>query len=221
MCLCDNCSRSMFNNTCSIPTENDMYMWKNHREVINDDGTCDYYKKERVIEKIKDFFLTPYYRASRKIEAVCDFFKFNVVNRMKYKFDIRDTWNLSTSISEFIVPRLKYFIKNKPMGTPGQLVNRKFVEDNNLTQYFSGELNDEWFDPNGDNTETYDAWIKILSAMLKTFEYNSDSFSEEYNVMVTNDYGELELDHELLKQRNDMNAEGLRLFSIFFENLWD
>lgn len=222
MCLCNNCSRSMFGKTCSIPTENEkLYMWKKQREVINDDGTCDYYKKIRVIDKVKKIVFMPYYYITRKFEMVRDFFNYNVIKRIKYKFDIRDSWNLNTSISDFIVPRLKYFIESKPMGVPGVLLDRKFIEDNNLTQYFNGELQDEWFNHDFDSIEPYNAWINILNAMLETFEYNSRKHNKDYDYMKINDYGEYELDKDMYEEIREMNNEGLRLFSIFFNNLWD
>jgi hypothetical protein len=213
----------MFDKTCSIPSDeyDNMSVWMKQREVINDDGTCDHYMKEPLIEKIKDLFLVPYYRISRRVEAVIDFFKFSVFKRIKYKFDIRDTWCLTSSISEFIVPRLTYFINNKPMGTPGQLTNRKFVEEHDLAKYFKGELQDEWFDSDGDSNESYDAWMNILLAILNVFEYNSNEFDEKYNIMRTNEYGEREVDQDLLDKRNEMADEGLRLFALFFGNLWD
>jgi len=221
--LCDKCSRSMFNKTCGIPAEynKDMFLWKKQREVLNEDGTCDFYTKERMIDKIKDYLSTPYYRVLRMFGDIRDFFKYSVFKRIKYKFDIRDTWDLNTSISEFIIPRLTYFINSKPMGTPGLLLDRKFVEDNDLSKYFSGELKDEWFDRDSDTYEPYNAWMNILSAMLTSFEYNSDKFDDKYSYMDINGYGEHEINNDRYQEIMDMNTEGLRLFALFFGNLWD
>ena len=45
----------------------------------------------------------------------------------KFGFDATETWNLDSTIAQFIVPRLKYFRKNL-VGYPGDLTEKKWYK---------------------------------------------------------------------------------------------
>ena len=99
-----------------------------------------------------------YWISNTAIE-IRNFFKFNVIGRIRHGFDIRDTWNLDSSIGRYIVPRLKFFIINKPAGHPSLLDDADFVAKHNLKQYV------------GDGEDNYAAWIIILNKILVAFSF--------------------------------------------------
>jgi len=221
--LCDNCTRALFDGTCAVPNDENSFEWKKQRDLLEDDGTCSYYHKETLRDKLIDILSTPYHKLNKMFTYVGDIIKYSIFNRIKYGFDVRDTWSLDVSISKFIVPRLVYFIDNKPTGVPSQLTDKQFVEKHGLSIYFNSELQDEWFSNNSDITEPYNAWINILTAILYPFqyEYNSDTPTYTECYMSINEYGEKSIDSSLFKKHTHDYEEGLRLFSIFFQNLWD
>ncbi len=224
MSLCDNCNRLMGDTTCMIPTDDGKYYtWEKTREVLSESGECEHYEHTSWKDKLKDHITKPYYRIARRFESVRDFFRYSVVGRVKHKIDIRDTWNLGDNIALYMKPRLRYFIDNEPMGVPGLLMTKSFVEDNELSQYYGGELNDEWFDDHGDVDEGMKAWISILEKMYYSVDYVTHKWDVEdtFNIHDVNEYGEREINREKSDELDKKVKEGFRLLGIFFQSLWD
>lgn len=218
---CDNCQRKIVNNTCFIPTDssNEYSVWKKNRLVLNADGTCDYHKPETWKHRIKDFFRFEWYRIQRYWDNIISFFKYQIYNRIKYGFDIRDSWSLFSNTAKYVKPRLRLMIDKNPHGCPSIFTDRKLVEANNLGRYFSGELQDEWFDHSGDIEEPMKAWINVLETIYFSIDYcvyekNDECFS-------INEFGEMEYDRDKGIALQAKVDEGLRLFGLLFQNLWD
>lgn len=222
MCLCENCNRTLGSKMCTIPNEDGtLFTWSNQREVLNSDGSCDYHDPKTWKDELKTRIKRPYYMISNRFDMIRDFFKYRVIKRAKYGFDIRDTWSLGSVTAQFLAPRLRHFIDNKPMGVPGVLMDRTYVEDNNLSQYFDGELQDEWFGHDSSVDEPMKAWIAILEKIYFSMDYVSNEWDDKYNYMIKNEYGESNIDRDKYAELTANSNEGLRLLGIFFVNLWD
>ncbi len=220
MSLCDNCQRKFGSHQCFIPTDDDKYStWEKNRLVLNEDGTCDYHKPETLSHRVKRWFRCEWYGIQRLWDDIISFFKYQIYNRIKYGFDIRDSWSVFSNTAKFVKPRLRLMIDKKPHGCPSIFTIRSEVEANNLSQYFSGELQDEWFDHSGTIEEPMKAWINVLEAIYFSIDYCVDENTDE--CYYTNEFGEQELDYEKLLALNAKVSEGLRLFGLLFQNLWD
>lgn len=220
MSLCDSCKRKFGDKRCFIPTDDDKYSeWKLNRLVLKEDGSCDHYDPETFKDKVKDWFKGEWYRIERYAENVRDFFKYQIFNRIKYGFDIRDSWSVFSATAKFVRPRLRYMIDRKPHGCPSIFTDRKSVEDNDLAKYFSGELQDSWFDDNSDIGEHMKAWGNALEAIYYSIDYCvHENMDECFN---TNEFGEMVYDKDKGEALHNKVSEGLRLFGLLFQNLWD
>jgi hypothetical protein len=218
---CENCQRKVVNNTCFIPTDaSEQYSeWKKNRLVLNADGTCDYHKPETWKHRVSDWFRFEWYRIQRYWENVVSFFKYQIFNRIKHGFDIRDSWSLFSNTAKYVRPRLRRMIDNDPHGCPSIFTTRAEVEANNLSQYFSGELQDEWFDHESTIDEPMKAWINVLEAIYFSIDYCVDEKNDE--CFSTNEFGEMVYDREKGDALHAKVSEGLRLFGLLFQNLWD
>lgn len=217
---CENCTRKMGDKRCFIPTADDKYSeWKLNRLVLNEDGTCNYYNPETLKERVKDWFRGEWYRIQRYYENVVSFFKYQIFNRIKYGFDIRDSWSVFSVTAKFVRPRLRLMIDRDPHGCPSIFTDRSLVEQNNLSQYFSGELQDEWFDHSSDIEEPMKAWIKVLEAIYFSIDYCVEENMSD--CFYLNEFGEQTYDVVKGGALHDKVQEGLRLFGLLFQNLWD
>ena len=81
------------------------------------------------------------------------------------------------------------------MGYPSLLDDKEFIKNNNLEQYFAVPSTDE---------SNFETWIAILKKMEKAFKLILDSNFKSNSS----------------ENEKDIN-EGLRLFAIFFQSLWD
>ncbi len=157
-----------------------------------------------------------WYPVVRKAEAVKDFIRFSIIGRMKHKFDPRDCWDLGSATAKFMLPRLRKFIDDKPMGYPSQLADMNFIRKHKLLGYFRKPIDYDWFHRDNDDgdDEFAQAWINILEHMYRSVKTVTDDFygnsdiSEPYNNDVEN------------KKRHN-TEKGLGLIGVFFQNLWD
>ena len=224
--LCRNCKRTIGEYTCFIPYEGhtelneDLCEWKKHKEVLNADGSCVYYQHKKDIEKVASMIKSQYYKVCRILDSIQQFVKYQIVGRIKNGFDTRDCWGLNYSVAKYMLPRLKFFIKNKPMGHPSGLCDKKYVDDNNLEQYYNTPINDEWFSYDYSGEECYNAWMNILNAIYYSIEFNANEDEPKFSVnLVGGD--EYEIDMDKLTERSKKVEEGFRLLGLFFQDLWD
>jgi len=219
--ICDNCKKSFGSKMCFIPTKDNKFVeWKKSRLVLNDDSTCDFYDPKNLKDRIFDVIKGEYYRTCRFFSNIYDFFKYNIILRIRYGFDIRDSWSVYSATAEFMRPRLRRMIDKDPHGCPSLFTDRKLVEKNNLAPYFSGELKDEWF-TDTDIEEPMKAWLNVLEAIYYSVEFVTDEFGDKFNYFYKNEYGEDELDKEKSLEVHNRVDEGFRLLGLFFQNLWD
>jgi hypothetical protein len=132
-----------------------------------------------------------FYRMKMKWYSFINFFRYNLYGRIKYGFNMMDTWNLDYTMSKFIYPRLKYFRDNCSHGYPAILDSVGFIAENDLGQYVVSN----------DNGDNFDTWLNILDNMLIGFKS-----------MASDDLYSLE--------SHEQNCESLRLFSLFYTGLW-
>lgn len=222
MSLCENCTHHIGNNTCMVPIKNgEFYTWSTSTDVLNDDGSCVHYDAITFLDKVTGVITKPYYTILRHVESISDFVRYSIVGRIKYGFDIRDTWNLGDSVAGYMKPRLRYYIDSEPMGVPGSLVSKDYVLDNDLAQYFDGELKDEWFDADSDVNEVMKAWVAILEAMYFSLEYMTDKWDDKFSTSYTDIHGKFTVNREKTKLLDDKVVEGNRLLGLFLQNIWD
>jgi hypothetical protein len=102
-----------------------------------------------------------------------------------------EIWDLKNSISQFILPRLRLFVKKVENDEFLALPTWVNDDDSNV------KLNEE---------ELKDLWIEILNEMIIPFDFNvnPDKYSH--------------IDHIEI---NHLNKKGLELFSKYFQHLWD
>lgn len=176
------------------------------------------YKKElplweRVLDKI------PVIRHFRFINYYYLDWKFAIKNwwqrRTKGYADF-ECWNLATTTSKWIIPRLKYLRDNFNSVPPN-------LESNNNNEYLTSE---EWKDK--------------LDKMIYAFEFvlNEDDVIEKcfpknykwgFDLGPADEKGIRELifkdkrkpDYTYHKQCMEKYEEGIKLFSLYFKNLWD
>ena len=126
--------------------------------------------------------------------------------RVRWGFSDRDLWNFDTTIAKFMIPRLKRFSKIKH-SYPGW----NFETDSEMS---------------------FEEWTEILSKIINAFEvFLMDDPDIEYIKEAWIDDGgcfhsitdpDLEEKFKVEQERRQkVVKEGLKLFSIYFESLWD
>ena len=211
--LCDSCKRYLMTDTCTIPYKDKYTEWVKTKDTLSADGSCVHYDKKTISYIMKEFVMGWWYYISHKVTFVYDFFKYKLFLYLKYGFDIRDTWNFNDSISQYIEPRLNYFINHNRQGTPSILWDIEFIKEHNLEQYFSVEPNDKTLDSdNNDNYEiVFDAWNTILNKIHRATHINNHKWdNDKYTDKSYNPY-----------KHNDDVTEGFRLLGIFILEIWD
>lgn len=112
--------------------------------------------------------------------------------RLEIGFDNSEIWNLDTTISKFILPRLKAF-KEISCGIPGKLVYE--FKKKGYSSEKANQLADK-------------EWDKILDKIIWAFEnYNEEPYlgAQDFN--------------KIYKEYNDKLNEGLKLFAEWFRSL--
>lgn len=118
-------------------------------------------------------------------------------------FDDSETWDMSVTFSEFILPRLKAFRqfyddpKNKFMGVPCNITYPDGTEIPELEGKIENSLN---------------VWLSYLDQMIIAF----DSIVNEDKVFELSGE-ELSAQLKLMHQQREV---GLKLFAQYFQNLW-
>lgn len=116
----------------------------------------------------------------------------------KHGFDYRDTWNLDYKISEYILPRLKYFRDNLHSVPPRKDKKAKMTDS-------------------GPTCLSIKEWQAMIDKMSFAFQYVVDG--RELNDKYWNkDYV---FDQKTAKDDYKKYEEGMKLFSIWFSHLWD
>lgn len=226
MSLCKNCKRELGERMCSIPHEKGvLFAWKNHKDVLNVDGTCDFHDPYTVWDRVKDAVRAPYYKIKYKLGDVRDFFRYRVVLRAKHGFDVRDCWHLGIATANFMKPRLKRFIEIGTQGVPMDLVDKETVIAKKLEKYFDGELKDEWFGDDSDAEAAGIAWTNIQKQIYfgieyLTYQYEDTKVDDRFETVTYTD-DDAEIDHEKHDKLRKEVEESFRLLGLFIENLWD
>jgi len=143
---CKSCTRQLGDDTCFIPLkgrEGELSTWETSTDVLSDDGSCEHYDKKTVFYNIKHFFDMKAYSIKNKYWSIRSFFIHKLYGHIKYGFNISDTWNLDSSISEYIAPRIRYLAKNTH-GHPGLFDDDKWLKDNKLTPYTVEDKFETW-----------------------------------------------------------------------------
>jgi len=107
------------------------------------------------------------------------------------KIDEYEVWQIKSSVSQFLVPRLKLFIQKIENGE-SVTIPIWLERTNDISKKSEKELKS--------------LWIETLKKMLIPFECQTTP--EKF----------LEITHEVLEQKK---KEGLQLFAEYFDNLWD
>jgi len=186
--LCSSCDRALIG-LCGIPTDEseELFELKKQEEVFTDKSTCDMYKHKTNLMKFKDYINMKVYGFKMTYYNTRSFFRNNLYGRIKYGFNIEDTWNLDANIAKYAAPRIKYLSK-KVQGYPGMLDDDDYLMDNSLIAYA--------------DKNPLVTWKNILEYMANGFNsISGDNFDEE--------------------NQEDIQKETLRLFTLFYFNLWD
>ena len=191
--LCSSCNRNLLGTMCSIPhgDSTEYTELKQTKEVYNKDGTCDLYEFKTAKMKISDWFSMKWYGIKTRYWIVRSFFRNNLYGRIKYGFNIEDTWSLDISVAKYLAPRVRY-LANNSHGYPGSLTD-ELIKTDKLTPYVGK-----------DEPET---WHNILMFIADGFDVIADD--------------SFEADDEKIKEAENIKKETLRLFNLFYFNLWD
>lgn len=221
---CHNCKCHIGGDHCGIPYKDGMTQWVRCRDTYRFepylvDGhpttgftfICAHFDPKSKWDKFVEKVEKPYYAFLRNVEKVTDFFRYSCYGRIKNGFDPRDCWDLGSATAKYLKPRLDKYIKDYEdhgHGVPSKLVCKDYVIDNNLAQYFDGELQDEWFEHDSDMVPNSIAWLNIL----KKIQFSIGNTVAEFHG---------DVDYDVLRQVRRDTEEGYRLLGLFFENLWD
>jgi len=191
--LCSSCDRNFLNSMCSVPYEDstDYTEIKQSKDVINKDGSCDLYKHKTFKLRLIEWFNVKLYGIKMRYWDIRSFFRNNLYGRIKYGFNIEDTWSLDISVAKYLAPRIRY-LANNSNGYPVTLTE-DLIKTNKLTPYVGK-----------DEPET---WHNILIFMADGFDS-----------IVNNTF---EIDEDKAQESENVKNETLRLFHLFYFNLWD
>lgn len=178
--------------------------------------------KSEIDKKIKvimsRFLDEPVYSKNKCIEAICLFFarlKFNFTSKLYFKtkyslqrlfkgYDDLDKWNVAWYIARKSIPVLKE-MRNSFVGTSVKWHREdRFGNIEELTK-------DEVFADEEPVAFSEDDWRAILDDIIFSFQFILDE----------DNCGEELFDEEVYKKRHKRYKRGLRLFSIYYGNLWD
>lgn len=139
-----------------------------------------------------------------------------IYQKLTKGFSDQDLWGLSSHISELIYPRIKAFRKMKKMSVP-------FFEDDQWT--------DEGFPlPREDGIDPMKRWNEILDNIVFAFRYDlyeenllskkdREDFEKKYGIPY--DYDIFALNEEVFNKLQEKYKEGMRLFAVYYNDLWD
>jgi len=170
--ICNKCNRHFIDGLCFMhyDDEHEYTEIKNSDNIMNDDKTCDYFQKITIFMKISNYFSQKLYGIKMKYYEIRSFFKNNLYGRIKYGFNIEDTWNLDTNIAKYMYPRVEY-LSNHVNGYPGWLTDGKFLETNNLDKYY-----------NDDKSIMWENILKGISYGFKKYLENDNEYSDNKEV---------------------------------------
>jgi hypothetical protein len=102
----------------------------NIEDIFNDE---DYFKSS-TLDTIKKWFTNKYY-------VIRNFFKYNVILRMKYKIDPRDTWELDIVITKKIVKTLCHLKGHEGIAGFDSILEAlgKYMDDHDYSNYHEAE----------------------------------------------------------------------------------
>lgn len=173
-------------------------------------------KKIKVI--MSRFLDDPVYSKNKYIEAICLFFarlKFNFTSKPYFKtkyflqrlfrgYDDLDKWNVAWYIARKSIPVLKE-MRNSFVGTSIKWHREdRFGNIEELTK-------DEAFANEEPEALSEDEWRAILDDIIFSFQFILDE--DDYDGEIFNE--------EIYNKRHARYKRGLRLFSIYYGNLWD
>lgn len=134
--------------------------------------------------------------------------------KLRYGVSDRECWDLSHTLSKYIIPRLKHFKKVNIHSIPGDFYQN--ITFNKITTK--------------DDEKFQEQWHAVLDEMIFGFEYNlepekfcpfPDELFDKKNL--TKEKKE-KLMHDYIEKRdilNERSQKGIDLFAKYFKGLWD
>lgn len=158
------------------------------------------YSKYRPLEKLCLFVSRWYYRLTEGLYFKLKYF----FQRMLRGYDDLDKWNAGWYIARKAIPVLKDF-REKFHGT--SLKWHREDRFNNIIELTKDEVFVEGEDP---ISLTEDEWRGVLDDIIFVFEFTLDQ-----------DEPDKEFNEDEYNKRYKRYKRGLKLFSIYYGNLWD
>lgn len=183
------------------------------------------YKKERPLwERVLDKI--PVIRRLRWIHFYYRDFKFAVGSwwqrRTKGYADV-ECWNLASTTSEWILPRLKYLRNNLNSCPPNLEIDDPNLKVDDANSFLTGE---QWED-------RLDKMIYAFEFVLKEDEITEKCFPEDFkwgfSLGPADEKGTKELlfkdkrkpDYTYFNECLKKHEEGMKFFALYFRHLWD
>lgn len=166
---------------------------------------CPFYSKNKHLEALYFLFWKYFYKAKALPYTIKYFFQ-----RVIKGYDDLDKWNIAWYIARRITPILKEYRSGK-INSTGILRHREdrfgnIIELTDKELYAESESKD-W---QGPNAFTLEEWKEIIDDIIFAFQWQIDFDSIDGTV-----------DEKEFKKGNNRQKRGLKLFSIYFNSLWD
>jgi hypothetical protein len=159
------------------------------------------FSKNKYIEAAYLFFWRWYYKLTSGVYYKCKYF----VQRLFRGYDDLDKWNAAWYIARKSIPVLKA-MRNNFHGT-----SIKWHREDRFGEIIALSYDEVFADKNEEpNSFTEDEWRAVLDDIIFAFQWQIDLDSPDGTV-----------DERDFKKGDARQKRGLRLFSIYYRNLWD
>lgn len=159
------------------------------------------FSKNKYIEASYLFFWRWYYKLTSGVYYKCKYF----VQRLFRGYDDLDKWNAAWYIARKSIPVLKA-MRNNFHGT-----SIKWHREDRFGEIIALSNDEVFADKNEEpNSFTEDEWRAVLDDIIFAFQWQIDLDSPDGTV-----------DERDFKKGDARQKRGLRLFSIYYRNLWD
>lgn len=159
------------------------------------------FSKNKYIEASYLFFWRWYYKLTSGVYYKCKYF----VQRLFRGYDDLDKWNAAWYIARKSIPVLKA-MRNNFHGT-----SIKWHREDRFGEIIALSNDEVFADKNEEpNSFTEDEWRAVLDDIIFAFQWQIDLDSPDGTV-----------DEKDFKKGEARQKRGLRLFSIYYRNLWD
>lgn len=107
-----------------------------------------------------------------------------------------ELWNLNNTIAKLILPKLRKFRNAKLMGTPVCL----HLDENGGMSFL-----------------TVEEWRNVLDEIIFAFDFTLN----EERYIKSCETSDFSYDWESIKKLNERREKGLKLFALYYNDLWD